>query len=110
MSGAWSGSTRRGRLPADWPRIRRQRLKIDGYQCTRILPNGIRCPNPATDVDHIDPMTDDHSLDALRSLCSQDHAEKSAREGGTASGALRSKIAAAKVRPRESHPGLIPGR
>ena len=106
--GGWSGSTRRDRLPADWSAIRAKRLEIDGYRCTRIYPGGLRCPNRATDVDHMQAMTDDHSLEALRSMCSPCHREKSGIEGGRAAGALRRKIAAAKFRPAEGHPGLVP--
>lgn len=107
MSGGWAGSTRRLRLPPDWPNLRRQRLELDGYQCTAILPSGVRCPRPAEEVDHIRPMTDDHSLAGLQSLCRVCHRAKSGSEGGRASGAQAKRRAAAKYRPAERHPGLI---
>lgn len=103
----WEGSTRRGRLPANWLVLRRARLELDGYQCTEILWSGGRCPERATDVDHLQPMTDDHSLGALRSKCGPHHRVKSSREGGHAAGALRRKMAAARYRPKDPHPGLI---
>jgi 5-methylcytosine-specific restriction protein A len=103
---SWDGSSRRARLPANWAALRGQVLERDGYQCTRLLPNGTRCPNRATDVDHENPMTDDHSPERLHSLCSQDHREKSSREGGQAMGAIRKRMAAARWRPKEVHPGL----
>jgi hypothetical protein len=107
VSGGWAGSTRRSRLPANWPALRKQRLELDGYQCTAALPSGIRCPAAATEVDHVQAMTDDHSLDALRSLCGPHHRAKSAAEGGQAAGARAKRRAALKRRPAEKHPGLI---
>lgn len=106
MGGNWTGSTRRERLPAGWAAIRRQRLELDGWQCTEILPSGARCPAAATDVDHLQPMTDDHRLEALASKCRRHHAVKSAREGGMAAGAQAKRRAALRYRPAEKHPGL----
>lgn len=106
MSGGWTGSTRRARLPANWASLRKAVLERDGFQCTELLPSGVRCPAAASDVDHIAAMTDDHSMAALRSLCSGHHRTKSAGEGGRASGARAKARAAAKYRKPEPHPGL----
>ena len=91
MSG-WTGSTRRARLPRDWPATRRRILDRDGHRCT--WPG---CTLPATDVDHITPG-DNHTDTNLRSLCTPHHRRKSAAEGGNAG--------ARQTRPLERHPGL----
>lgn len=102
---AWSQqptSARAARLPSDWAtRIRPAVLRRDGYQCTWVT-NGRRCTVEATDVDHVQPMTDDHDLGALASLCSPHHAAKSAREGVSARAAVRAGLR----RPERRHPGL----
>lgn len=103
----WETSNRRQRLPANWEALRAQRLKIDGYRCTERLPGDIRCPAPASDVDHVIAMTDDHRLEALQSLCRVHHARKSGREGGQAWAAIRGRMKAQRLRPAERHPGLI---
>ena len=88
-------------LPKNWPALRRQTLKRDGYACTW-MDNGARCGQPATDVDHVgDPA--DHSPDNLRSLCSPHHRKRSARQGGQAAQAKRIP----RKRPAEAHPGLL---
>ena len=106
MSG-WIGSARRDRLPANWAALRRQRLELDGFRCQRLLPSGVICGALATDVDHIQAMTDDHSLDALRSLCGPHHRAKSGTEGGHASGQQAKRRAALKYREPERHPGIL---
>lgn len=99
--GAWQGSTRRSRLPADWatrvvPRIlRRDRLKCQlAYEDV--------CTGRATQVDHI-KHGDDHRDSNLQAVCGPCHGRKSGREGGTASAHVR----AGGRMPTESHPGLI---
>jgi 5-methylcytosine-specific restriction enzyme A len=103
--GGWAGSDRRSRLPKDWPRIRNRVLKRDGKRCTHINDDGVRCPDPATDVDHIVPG-DDHSESNLRSLCEWHHRIKSGREGGAAR-AAKLKRNASKFKRVERHPGLL---
>lgn len=100
MAGNWEGSTRRSRLPADWPKRRNQVLKRDNRICHV-------CRGPGADgVDHLVPG-DDHSLDNLAAIhhnvephC---HRTKSSREGGQA--ARLKKIP--RRRPSERHPGLL---
>lgn len=99
-SGKWKGSTRRARLPKDWPKIRARILKRDGYRCTVLLESGLRCPERATEVDHV-IAGDDHADRNLRAICRDHHREKSAHEGATA----RSRVPLR--RPPESHPGLL---
>lgn len=98
---AWEGSDRRVRLPADWPAIRARRLALDGHRCTW-TDNGIRCPNVATEVDHRTAKADDHRIKALRSLCHDHHAKKSAGEGVAARAARRARLRL----PADDHPGL----
>jgi 5-methylcytosine-specific restriction enzyme A len=101
VSGKWSGSTRRSRLPADWPKIRSRVLKLDGYRCTRVV-NGVRCTERATDVDHI-VNNDNHDETNLTSLCAPHHREKSTVEGNRARAAIRAEA----KHPAESHPGIL---
>lgn len=82
VSAAWSGSTRRRRLPKNWPIIRRRILERDGHRCTWHDHDG-RCTAPATDVDHVEPG-DDHTAANLQSLCRAHHAAKSSCEGRAA--------------------------
>lgn len=99
MSGRWAGSTRRNRLPADWPTLRALILERDRHRC-RWTENGTPCGQTATDVDHIEPG-DDHRPENLQALCRDHHALKSSREGNTARWQVR------RQRPPERHPGLI---
>lgn len=99
MSG-WRGSNRRARLPADWPKRRKAQLEADGYRC-RWTEHGDRCPQRATDVDHIQASADNH--DELQSLCSYHHSLKSALEGVEAKAAKAAKINS-KFRRSEAHP------
>lgn len=87
MSG-WQGSDRKERLPADWPKLVRQVKNRDGWQCTKRLPSGKRCPRGRAtghrlQVDH-KVRGDDHSLKNLRSLCEEHHGQKSSQEGNDA--------------------------
>jgi 5-methylcytosine-specific restriction endonuclease McrA len=90
----WSGSDRRATLPKDWPKIRAQVLKRDGHAC-------VNCGEPANQVDHVGDRMD-HSPGNLASLCFLCHQRKTASQ----SVAARRRLAAAKYRPQEKHPGL----
>jgi 5-methylcytosine-specific restriction enzyme A len=98
MAGQWKGSTRRTRLPSNWPAIRAYVLTRDGHQCQLRYAG---CTSVATEADHI-TAGDDHRTVNLQAACSPCHATKSAREGGTAWAAKRSggRLEA------EQHPGL----
>lgn len=100
MGQGWSGSTRRERLPEDWRQKRAYILERDGFRCRAFLPDGRRCPNDASDVDHI-MAGDDHSYSNLQALCKRHHARKSAEEGGRASQSARKKRR--NLRPVEKH-------
>ncbi|NUV86604.1 HNH endonuclease [Streptomyces sp. KAI-26] len=101
----WSGSDRRERLPADWPRIRIRILRRDGHRCTHRDQYGERCEELATDVDHIVPG-DDHRETNLRALCGFHHRAKSSREGALALAVQRRRIDR-RFRRTEAHPGLM---
>ena len=95
----WAGSTRRGRLPADWfsrggPRDR-VLSRPDGRVCALRYPD--ICTGFATQVDHI-IAGDDHSDGNLQPACQKCHAHKSALEGAAAKPRER--------RPPEEHPAL----
>ena len=101
MPGHWEGSDRAARLPKDWPKIRARVLKRDGHRCTWVTGDG-RCPEAATDVDHIIAGNDHRDIN-LRSLCGPHHRAKSAAEGVMA----RQELAARRRRPPQPHPGLL---
>lgn len=101
----WAGSTRKSRLPADWPNRRRRILKRDGGRCTAIrIDTGQRCGELATDVDHIVPDFEGGGDEDsnLASLCEWHHDRKSSAEGGRAAAARR------KAAKKRRHPGLLP--
>lgn len=97
MPGSWKGSTRRHRLPGDWASRRTRVLARDGGRCTW-LDNNQRCPEPASEVDHIDRHSGD-DLPNLRSLCRWHHSRKTSREGNASRRRLSSR------RNPEPHPG-----
>jgi 5-methylcytosine-specific restriction enzyme A len=78
----WAGSTRRSRLPADWPKIVAFILERDGRRC-------YICGRHAGRVDHI-VAGDDHSYINLAAICSDCDKRKSGAEGGRASWRFRS--------------------
>lgn len=98
---AWDGSTRRSRLPKDWPAIRRRIIRRDGGVCTALYSDGRRCELPGTDVDHIVPG-DDHRDANLRLLCAWHHRQKSSSAGGSA--AARTRVIV--LRPVPINPAL----
>ena len=91
----WQGSTRRRRLPDDWPEIRARILDRDRHRC-RLRYHG--CTRHATEVDHI-IRGDDHRDTNLQAACTWCHRIKSGREGAAARPRAN--------RPPEPHPGLI---
>lgn len=97
---AWEGSTRRQRLPKDWPKIRRRIIRRD-KTCRWLLSDDTVCGAQGTDVDHIIPG-DDHSDSNLQLLCQWHHRRKSASEGGTAAARTRVRT----DRPKPTHPAL----
>ncbi|ARJ05491.1 hypothetical protein GCM10010988_05800 [Cnuibacter physcomitrellae] len=104
MPTGWVGSTRRSDLPKDWPKIRAQRLMIDGHRCQHIRVDTDRlCNARATDVDHIGDR-DDHRVEMLRSKCRYHHQQKDSRLAGEASGRARR---AARDAAKPTHPGLL---
>jgi 5-methylcytosine-specific restriction protein A len=91
VSGGWAGRSatdRHDELPADWPAIRAEVLDRDGHRCTWKLPSGNRCPNGATDVDHIGDKNN-HDKSNLRSLCSAHHDKRTAIQGAKEAAARR---------------------
>ena len=100
---AWKGSTRKGRLPIDWPRLRKVVLERCFHTCEWVE-DGRRCRAPATDVDHIE-AGDLHVLENLQGLCGVHHLAKTGREARAKQ--LRFK-SLAKL-PEEKQPGVIDG-
>ncbi|WEO25165.1 hypothetical protein [Streptomyces caniscabiei] len=58
----------------------------------------------STVVDHIEPMTDDHSDDALQGVCDPCHRLKTAQEAAAARAAMPR---VSRFRGDERHPGLL---
>jgi len=107
MANGWkrNGPTRKSRLPADWPRLRKAVLERCGHQC-QWVENGVRCLNTATDVDHIVEGADDHySAGALQGLCNPHHLVKT----GRAARARQLRFKELARLPEEKQPGLIEG-
>lgn len=103
----WSNSTRRTRLPADWPHIRAQvRARAQGRcQGRDVLEVGKTghvpsCDGQGNEADHIKPG-DDHRMGNLQWLSPDCHKHKTKRENAEARAAMR----AARKRV-EKHPGL----
>ena len=96
----WAGSTRRSRLPDDWPQRVRDIKTRDRGTC-QADHHAPRCDRRGTDVDHIEPG-DNHSLANLQLLSRACHAAKTAREAAERN---RAKVTGRK-RP-ERHPGAI---
>lgn len=101
---AWSTSSRRDELPADWDRIRKRIMRRDSGACQWRAEDGL-CLSPANQVDHIRPGGD-HSEGNLQALCQYHHAKKSAGEGHQAQRAAR-RATALRFRRTEGHPGLL---
>lgn len=106
----WATSDRKSRLPADWDARRAKILDRDGHQCTWMAYDEFgkphRCPEKATDVDHIQPG-DDHSEHNLQSLCHRHHAIKTAKEGVAAREAKRGEIKNRLRKKPETHPAFL---
>lgn len=102
-SNAWAGSTRKATLPVDWDRLRLACLERDGYRCTW-MDNGHRCPERATDCDHVKDRND-HSLRNLRSLCGAHHLRRTSQQAHAARAAIKAKTRL----PEEPQPGIING-
>ena len=105
VSGKWSGAsaTNRGEeLPPDWPAIRQRVLDRDGGRCVwELAASGRRCPNDATDVDHIGSKHV-HELWNLRSLCEPHHDKRTALQG--AQEAARRRAVPPRRRKSQEHP------
>ena len=96
---AWSTSTRRHRLPPNWPTLRTQAQARAGDQC-QATTHHPHCNGVGTDADHITPG-DNHTLDNLAWLSTECHKAKTAAET-----AARNQ-ARSRKRHEEQHPGLI---
>jgi 5-methylcytosine-specific restriction protein A len=89
----WATSTRRLRLPREWPKIRAYILERDGHVCHV-------CHRPGADqVDHV-VAGDNHHETNLAAIHSWPcHLRKSSAEGNAAK--------PKRLRPPEAHPGLL---
>lgn len=88
----WGTSTRKSRLPANWPQLRRYVLGRDAYVCHV-------CRQPgANQVDHL-IAGDNHPETNLAAIHSWCHLRKSSAEGNAAK--------PKRLRPPERHPGLL---
>lgn len=99
---AWETSTRRQRLPQDWPAIRVQVRDRARGMCEAGV-HDPECDGIGAEADHI-RQGDDHSLANLQWLSTPCHRAKTAREAAARNRAR----AAARLRPTERHPGAMP--
>lgn len=97
MSGGWSSSNRRARLPSNWSRIRAEILARD---VTCVL-CGVR---PSTHCDHIVAKADLNGPKDLQGVCGPCHDRKSSAEGNAAQ---RANPRPGRKRPDEPHPGVL---
>lgn len=97
MTNNWHTSTRSSRLPKDWAKRRKAVIERD-VVCQ------ICFVRIATIADHIEPMTDNHELDALQGACDPCHRLKTAKEAAAFRAASSQPT---RKRPPEAHPGLI---
>lgn len=97
---AWSKNYR---VPSDWPHRRNSVLKRAGGRC-EVVAEGVRCPNPASQVDHIVNVAEggSHELTNLAAICVPCHAVKT--KGERARGIARQPR---ERRAPEKHPGLL---
>jgi 5-methylcytosine-specific restriction protein A len=95
---AWAGSTRRQRLPSDWPaRVRATEARVGGQcEATTHAPG---CDGAGAQCDHI-VRGDDHELANLQWLSDSCHAAKTQLEAQAARG-----VGPTRQRPPRRHPG-----
>jgi 5-methylcytosine-specific restriction endonuclease McrA len=96
VSGGWSNSQRRERLPSGWAKIRARILARDPI-CK------ICSVRPSQFCDHIIAMADLNGDADLQGVCGPCHDQKSSREGNEAQ---RNNPRPGRTRPPEQHPGL----
>lgn len=98
---AWLNSSRRARLPDNWPELR-TKVKARAKGKCEATHHDPRCDLTGTDCDHI-VTGDDHSLENLQLLSVECHKRKTAEENA-ALNRLNSQL---RRRPQEDHPGRI---
>jgi 5-methylcytosine-specific restriction endonuclease McrA len=97
MANNWHTSTRASRLPRDWAKRRKEVLQLQPV----CMICGVR---ESTVVDHIEPMTDNHEIEALQGVCDPCHRQKTAQEAAAFRAASPRPT---RARPDERHPGLL---
>lgn len=97
MAHNWNTSRRASRLPGDWGKRRKAVLERD-VVCQLCF------VRDATVADHIEPMTDNHDLEALQGVCEPCHRQKTAKEAAAFRAAAPRP---SRARPDERHPGLL---
>lgn len=90
----WDGSTRRARLPSDWP-VRVAAVKARAHGKCEDRHHAAGCDGIGRECDHV-VQGDDHSLDNLQWLSTACHARKTRLDNG---------YRAAVLAPPERHPG-----
>jgi len=96
---AWSNSTRRERLPSNWPQLVRE-VKHRAQGRCEATHHVDACNGKGQEVDHR-TQGDDHALPNLQLLSRQCHAAKTRAEN-----AARNRLhATLRRRPTEPHPG-----
>ena len=93
----WAGSTRRARLPKDWP-VRVAAVKARAHGRCEARVHVAECDGTGRECDHV-IRGDDHSLNNLQWLSTPCHKAKTLWENQQRRDALKL--------PREAHPGAV---
>lgn len=98
--GGWTNSTRKGRLPVDWPQLRKIVFARDGKICHLCGQDGADRVDHIVPGDNHDPLNLAPVHDFAPPHC---HRRKSSLEGHAA----QARIRALGKMPKEAHPGLL---
>ncbi|MFE0103819.1 HNH endonuclease [Streptomyces sp. NPDC059009] len=103
---AWSEKTEHA-YPPSWPTVRTAVRRRDCGLCQWVREDtGTPCLEPATDVDHIVPLSQSgpSTVANARMLCDWHHKRKTAREAAAGKRAKRNQAAGPR---RRKHPGEL---
>ena len=98
---SWDNSHRKSELPANWNSELRPKARARAHgQCEHHDADGVRCPNPGTELHHTGDRYD-HRLEVLQWICRPCHKAETQAQ----SVAARSARHTDRKRPAPRHPG-----